>query len=48
MHNGQTSPTLQYPHDLIGRNISILEVAPIQSGKMQELRITQPEQLIIN
>ncbi|WP_445631407.1 hypothetical protein [Nostoc sp. DSM 114167] len=46
--NTQTFPKPQNPQDLIGRNISILEVVPIQSGKVQELRITQPEQLIIS
>ncbi|MEH2299138.1 MAG: hypothetical protein V7K88_08845 [Nostoc sp.] len=36
------------PSILIGKRISVLDVAPIQVGQIQELRITQPEQLIIS
>ncbi len=42
---------LQQNHDyLIGREISILDVSPIiiGSGKVSELRVNLPEQLIIN
>ena len=40
---------LQTNHDyLIGREISILDVSPIIRGRVSELRIDLPEQIIIN
>jgi hypothetical protein len=40
--------SIQSPNDLIGRRISILDISPIPTGRIQELRVTQPEQIIIN
>lgn len=45
--NNSTSSSITNPKDLIGKKISILDVPPIPTGRINELRISLPEQLVI-
>ena len=47
-HINQSNNKIQVLNDLMGKDIKIMDTAPIYINQViQELRITQPEQIII-
>ncbi len=47
IRNNPNFSTLTSPVDLIGKRISILDVPAVPTGRIHELRISLPEQLVI-
>ncbi|WP_375507020.1 hypothetical protein [uncultured Nostoc sp.] len=45
--NGSTS-LIQNPDDLIGKNVTIIDVSPIVIGRNRELRVNEIQQIFIN